>query len=153
APVIRVLTSQEARERVAEAVRQSEVAEAAGFAESWAFLARLFNLTAPVSTGITVESAPLTDLRQWLAERAEDAHRLQEWTRLCDVEREADREGIAPVLTEVRSGQVQPEDAAAAFRARFLGLWLDAVHERAPALRRFATDDHERLIGRFRDLD
>src|SRR6202035_4635969 len=45
------------------------------------------------------------------------------------------------------------EEAAEAFRARFLSLWLDAVYEGAPALRQFATDKHERLIERVRDLD
>jgi very-short-patch-repair endonuclease len=153
APVVRVLTCQDARDQLAEAVRQSNAAEAAGFAESWGFLAGLFDLTSPVSIGVTIESAPLADLSRWLAERAEDAHRLQEWTRFCEVEREAAREGVATVLAEVRAGKVKPEEAAPAFRARFLGLWLDAVHERAPALRRFTTDDHERLIGRFRELD
>jgi very-short-patch-repair endonuclease len=106
-----------------------------------------------VSTGITIEAAPLADLRRWLASRAEDAHRLHEWTRFCEIEREVARAGVAAILTEVLAGQVKPEAAGDAFRARFYGLWLDAVHGTVPALRQFATDNHERLIARFRELD
>jgi hypothetical protein len=152
APAVRALTVLEVRRQLAEAVRQGDAARA-GFEASWRFLGGLFELTQDVSTGITVEGAPLADLQRWLVERAGDAHRLREWTQFCEVEREAAQEGVAPVLAEVRQGQVKPEEASTAFRARFLCLWLDAVYERCPALRQFSTDTHERLIERFRDLD
>jgi very-short-patch-repair endonuclease len=153
APVVRVLTSPEVRAQLAEAVRRSDAARARGFEESWRFLAGLFDLTQAVSTGITVEAAPLADLHRWLAERAEDAHRLHEWTLFCEVERAVARAGVTDILTEVLAGRIKPEEAGAAFRVRFLRLWLDAVYERVPALRQFATENHERLIERFRELD
>ncbi len=153
APVVRVLTSPDIRSQLMEAVRQSVAASAGGFEESWRFLASLFDLTQPVSTGITVETAPLADLQRWLTERIGDAHRIYEWTQFCEIEREVARAGISLVLDEVLTGKVKPEEASKAFRARFLRLWLDAVHERVPALRRFATDNHERLIELFRKLD
>jgi very-short-patch-repair endonuclease len=151
--VVRALTVLQDRARLEGAVRQGDAACAAGFEESWAYLAGLFEVTAEVSTGITPERAPLADLRRWLAERAADAYRIREWVQFRETERAAAREGLSPVLAEVLAGQVKPEDASAAFRVRFLSLWLDEVYGRAPALRQFGTDGHERLIERFRELD
>jgi very-short-patch-repair endonuclease len=153
APVVQALTVPQVRARLAEAVRRSETAYAGGFEESWGFLDRTFDLSRPVSTGLIIEETPLADLRVWLTERAADAHCIYEWTQFCAIEREIAQAGATPVLEEVFGGQVKPEEAGAAFRTRFLGLWLDAVYQRVPALWRFASDSHERLIGRFRDLD
>jgi very-short-patch-repair endonuclease len=152
-PIIQVLTSASVRAQLAEAVRRNDAVIAEGFEESWQFLAELFDLTRPVSTGITIDGTPFADLCRWLGERAEDAHRLQEWIRFSEVQRQAEKEGISPLLAEVLDGQLKPEEAAEAFQARFFGLWLEAVHQRVGALQRFATDDHERLIDQFRDLD
>ena len=92
-------------------------------------------------------------MRRWLADRAGDAQRIHEWTQFCDIERAVAQAGVSPILAEVLSGQVRPAGADAAFRARFLRVWLDATYEQAPALRQFGSDNHERLIGRFRELD
>ena len=152
-PVVRALTAPDTRNQLTAGVQQHDAANAAGFPESWRFLAGLFDLAQPISSGITIEAAPLPDLRRWLVDRAEDAYRLREWTQFCEVEREVVRAEVPAILTEVLNGDVKPEDAGEAFRARFFRLWLDAVHERVPALRQFATDNHERLIQRFRELD
>jgi very-short-patch-repair endonuclease len=153
APVVRVLTTPDVRGRLTDAIRQSDAACAGGFEQSWQFLADLFSLSQPVSTGLTIEATPLADLRPWLTERAGDTHRLREWTQFCEVKWEITRAGVAPVLDEVLGGRVKPEEAGEAFRARFLRLWLDEVYKRVPALRLFATESHERLIGQFRELD
>ena len=152
-PVVRALTAPDTRNQLTAGVQQHDAANAAGFPESWRFLAGLIDLAQPISSGITIEAAPLPDLRRWLVDRAEDAYRLREWTQFCEVEREVARAQVPAILTEVLNGDVKPEDAGEAFRARFFRLWLDAVHERVPALRQFATDNHERLIQRFRELD
>jgi very-short-patch-repair endonuclease len=141
------------RARLEEAVWQGDATRAGCLDDSWRFLEKLFETARGVSTGIVIEAAPLTDLKCWLTERANDADRLREWTQFCEVERELARAGVAAVLTEVLSGRVKPEEAARAFRARFLRVWLDAQYERVHALRQFATADHERLTERFRDLD
>jgi very-short-patch-repair endonuclease len=149
AQVVRAITTQQVHGQLTEAVRNNDAACAPGFDESWLFLAQQFDL----STGITLAIAPLSELRRWLLDRAADAHRLQEWLRFRDVQEQAAREGVSAVLDEVLRGEIRPEDAADAFRARFLGLWLGAVCERVPALARFSTEGHERLIDEFRELD
>jgi very-short-patch-repair endonuclease len=153
AAMVRVVTSPEVRTRMTEAVRRSDAACASGFDESWLYLASIFNPTQPVSTGITIGTTPLADLRTWLHERANDVQRIHEWTQFCEVEREVTGAGVADILKEVLTGQVKPDEAGEAFRTRFLRLWLDAVYERVPVLRQFVTENHERLIERFRDLD
>lgn len=153
APIVRVLTIQQARAQLTEAVRQSDAARAGGFDESWLFLAGLFNPTQSVSSGIIIGTTPLADLRLWLTERAEDAHRIYEWTQFCEIRGEIARADASAILTEVLGGQVKLEEARDAFRARFFGLWLDSVYTQVPALRQFQTEIHERQIERFRELD
>jgi hypothetical protein len=149
-----VLTDPATRGQLADAVRSSDAACAGAFRGVVAVPGGApFDLTRPVSTGLTVEAAPLADLRAWPAERAQDPQRIHEWTLFCQVEREVGRAGVSPVVAEVIDGRVKSEQAGAAFRARFLRLWLDAVYAAAPALGHFAGDRHERLIGRFRALD
>jgi hypothetical protein len=106
-----------------------------------------------VSTGITIGQASLGDLHAWLVARAEDAHRVQEWTQFREIQREVARAGVLPILHEILRKEVKLTDAADAFRARFLRQWLDALHEQVPALRQFSTDGQERLVERFRTLD
>jgi very-short-patch-repair endonuclease len=125
-----------------------------GFDESWAFLTKtLFDPAQDVSTGLTIDHTPLAGLHHWLRARAGDVQRIDEWVRFGEIERQLTAEGAAPVLKEVADGQVALAEAADAFRDRFLRLWLDAVRERAPALGRFDGESHERLVGRFRELD
>jgi very-short-patch-repair endonuclease len=150
--VVRAMTSQQAHAQLDQAVRANDMA-CAGFEDSWRFLTQLFKMDRPVSTGITLAAAPLTELRRWLVDRATDAHRLQECVRLREVQNQAAREGVTPVVEEVLRGEINPEGAPDAFRARFLGLWLGAICEAVPALRRFSSESHERLIEEFRALD
>src|SRR5262249_26326734 len=74
-PVVRAIPTQQAHGQLADAVRNNDAACASGFTESWLFMAQLFDLDRPVSTGVTVAAAPLSDLRRWLLDRAADAHR------------------------------------------------------------------------------
>jgi very-short-patch-repair endonuclease len=153
APVVSVLTGPTVRAELAQAMSQGDAIRGGGIDESWRFLARLFDLRGRVSTGILIEAAPLSDLFMWLAGRVEDTDRLLEWTQFCEVERETARMGASTILAEVMGGRVKPEEAHLAFRARFLRLWLDAVYERVPILRQFASDAHDRLAEQFRELD
>jgi very-short-patch-repair endonuclease len=151
--IIKSLTEPEIRTRLTTAIRRVDAIQAAGFADSWQFLQEQFDTTRKVSTGITIERASLTTLQRWLSERSRDAQRIHEWTPFCEITREIVGADVGAILQEVRNGQLKPEHAAEAFRTRFLRLWLDAIYEQVPALQQFRTDDRERLIERFRDLD
>ena len=56
-------------------------------------------------------------------------------------------------MDEVKGGEIPHADAADAFRARYLRLWLDALHQQVPALGMFSSDTHDRLIARFAETD
>jgi very-short-patch-repair endonuclease len=151
--VVQALTVTEVRDRLANAVQRNQTAHTPDFDESWEFLTSLFDPAEEVSTGIIIDRFALNDLRGWLTERATDAHRINEWLQFQETRRELTEAGVLPILDEVLSGQIKVEEVADTFRARFLRLWLDALYEGVPALRKFATDSHERLIDRFRALD
>jgi very-short-patch-repair endonuclease len=147
-------TDPAARDELARAIQQADATEADGFRDSWAFLAaQLFDQDATVSTGVTLNRLPFSALREWCSARATDADRLLEWLRYADTERELHAAGLATMLDEVRRGEVPVEEATGAVRARFLRLWLDAVYQEVPELRRFSPAEHERQIERFRALD
>ena len=64
-------------------------------------------------------------------------HRLDEWVRFVQVERDAAALGRrAPCSTRCGRASSPLDQAADAFRARFFRLWLDALHEQVPALAR-----------------
>ena len=148
------LTNPAVRDELARAADRADAVEADGFADSWAFLTRdLFDPDAAASTGVTLNRLPLPELGGWCRDRAADADRLREWTRAIETERDLAAAGLGGTLDEVRRGDVPIDEAADAFRARFLRLWTDAVEQELPELRRFTSADHERLVGRFRDLD
>lgn len=150
---VKALTDPKIRATLTEAIARHDATYAAGFADSWQFLQGVFDLTSEVSKRIVIECAPLTALQRWLTERSSDAQRIHEWTQFCDIEREVARADVGAILQEVQNGELKPEDASEAFRVRFLRLWLDAIYELIPAIWQFGSDNHERLIGRFRDLD
>ncbi len=148
------LTRRPARARVAPAIQQSEAARAGHFGTAWSHItSTVFDSDADVSSGVVLNKLPLVELALWASARAADSDRLFEWVRFVHAEREAAAAGVAGVLDEVRAGEFPVERAADAFRARFFRLWLDALHQRVPILGAFATDAHERLIGKFADLD
>jgi very-short-patch-repair endonuclease len=143
-----------ARDDLKALANRTEVARFGGFDESWTYLTtEVFGPAEDVSTGITLDTAPLVILAQWLADRERDIPAVQDWIRYHEVEREATAFGVAPMLDEVRSGKVRADEAAAAYRVRFLRRWLDAIYEQVPELRRFESETHERLATRFAHLD
>jgi very-short-patch-repair endonuclease len=148
------LSDKPARERVGAAIKHSETARGGALASAWEHVAKvLFAPDGDVSVGVVLNTLPLADLARWSADRAADADRVFEWVRFVHTERDANAVGVGAVLDEVRAGEFPPEDAADAYRARFLRLWLDALHTQVPVLGTFTTEGHERLVSRFADLD
>jgi very-short-patch-repair endonuclease len=157
------LTEPPARDELANAIRRSEGVASDGFDDSWSFLTeKLFDPDARVSTGVSLMRVPsgvslirlpLPEFAGWCRSRVADADRLLEWVRYTEAERDTTAGGVGTILDEVRRGEFPPEEAADAFRARFLRLWVDAVEQDVPELRRFAAEEHERRIARFRSLD
>jgi len=148
------LTEKNARDRVAAAVKQCETARGGAFATAWEHITRgVFDPDAEGSTGVVLNRLPLVELARWASDRVADADRLFEWVRYVQAERAIIAAGVGPVLEEVRAGAFPAGDAAGAFRARFFRLWLDALHQQVPVLDGFSSDQQDRLVSRFADLD
>ncbi|QJW92721.1 DUF4011 domain-containing protein [Frigoriglobus tundricola] len=148
------LAEKTARDRVAAAVKQSESARGGPFATAWEHITRgVFDPDAEGSTGVVLNTLPLAELARWASDRAADADRLFEWVRYVQAERAVIAVGVGPVLEEVRAGAFPAGAAAGAFRARFFRLWLDALHQQVPVLDGFSSDQQDRLVTKFADLD
>lgn len=151
---VQALTDTVTRNRLREALRVSEASIELGLEISWCYITEsLFESRKPVSVGITLANATLTELADWAASRSQDVDRLEEWVRFQQVRRDAKNLGIELVVEEVCAERLSIENATLAFQKRFLGLWLDALYEETPILRDFSADRHDERVERFARLD
>ena len=152
-PLVRAATNSEIRQHICDAARENVAVKSDEFTESWEFLTQLFDPDEDVSTGIKVGKTPVPTLHDWVGQRRADASLIQEWLRLCELREQLIEANLSPILSELLNGRLAVEDAKGAFLANYYRSWLDWVHERDPALRRFSTEVHERQIDQFRELD
>jgi len=151
--LIRAATRPEIRTEVTNAVRTNLASRTEEFLTSWEYLTQLFDPDQEVSTGIRVGQTHLDALHDWVQARRRDTHLIQEWVRFCELREQVTQAGLALILSELFDGTLSIEEATNAFLVRFYRSWLDGVYEHDPALRRFATDVHERQLDHFRSLD
>lgn len=151
---VRGLTDPVYREGLKVAVETTDRLVHRGFDESWQFVStRLFHGEKPCSTGIVLAQATLPELSEWFKDRLSDLSRMGEWIRFRDLRQRGVGLGVSRVIDEMGDGTIPVEKAPLVFTKRFLGQWLDHLYESVPALRSFETNDHEQLIGRFKQLD
>src|SRR5262249_19691034 len=105
--VARALTDPDTRNRLTATVQRHDSVNAA-FSESWGYLGSVFDLNQSISTGITLEAAPLPDLQHWLVERVNDVQRLHEWVQFREIECAVVRAEVPAILKEVLAGEVKP---------------------------------------------
>ena len=152
-PLIRAATNPDMRQEAIDAVHRNMAAKTDEFTESWEFLTQLFDPNQEVSTGVQIGKASVPVLHDWVEQRRADAHLIQEWLRFCELREQIVQADLGQILSSLLDGKLAIEDAKAAYLFRCYRSWLDWVYERTPALERFTTDEHERLIDKFRGLD
>jgi very-short-patch-repair endonuclease len=79
--------------------------------------------------------------------------RLNVWCAWIAVRREAEAAGLAPIVTAMEQGVVDPGTAADAFRTAYCSWAAPLMIDQRPELRSFAAVSHEALIEKFRRLD
>ena len=151
--LVRAATRPEIRQEVTAAVRTNLESRTDEFLTSWEYLTQLFEPDQEVSTGIRVGQTHQDALHDWVQARRRDTHLIQEWVKFCELREQITQAGLAVILSELFDGTLSIEEATKGFLVQFYRSWLDAVYEHDPALRRFATDVHERQIDQFRNLD
>jgi very-short-patch-repair endonuclease len=88
-------------------------------------------------------------VQQWQAAGSS----LRDWCAFVAAAVPARGLGATALLDAHARGDIATGALVPTFRASWLRAWLDAVHEREPALATFRGLDHERAIAAFRDVD
>lgn len=151
--LIAVATDESLRQRVRDGLARVVPMWDAAVEDSWQLLGRVFPLDERVSVGITLRRDPVSRVVPWLNDRVADVNRLCEWVTYTAVRSDLLDLDLRVLVDEIEGGAVRLDEAPAAFLVRFYRLWLDAAYPRDPALANFRAEDHEALIGRFRELD
>ncbi|WP_181164552.1 DUF4011 domain-containing protein [Amaricoccus solimangrovi] len=77
---------------------------------------------------------------------------LADWMKWLAVRERAVAGGLEPLVDALEAGE-PVADAALAFERAYCAWWLPLALDSEPALRGFASWEHEALIARFRELD
>ncbi len=88
-------------------------------------------------------------LRRW----GDALPRLAEWSAWQRQRLRTDVPELAPLLTALDDGSLEPQDATGAFEHGYARAWLTAVLPTEPALRDFTVESRQRLIDQFRETD
>ncbi|MDR2441853.1 MAG: DUF4011 domain-containing protein [Planctomycetaceae bacterium] len=119
----------------------------------WEKLKNCFSFNEIVSTGIVLSKLSLHELSQWLYQRVEDIHLLNDWAKYKNSTDQLKQFGLHHLVDEMEEGTLKPDKLKTAFLARFYTDWLQAVYSQLPALSNFSTDKHQRSIETFRNYD
>ena len=98
-------------------------------------------------------SAPFDELDEWADDLAAHAETAPDWIAYQIAVRDlSDKLGI-DVVSQIRSVTDRAELLPKIVQRRILGAWLDSEYEKEPALRHFASKDHDEVRSEFRKLD
>ncbi len=113
----------------------------------------LFDLDDRAAFGVPAEPGFLRHVQARAQQWSAAGSTLRDWCAFVAVAMPARSHGLAALLDAHARGDIATGALVPTFRASWLRAWLDAVHEREPALATFRGLDHERAIATFRDLD
>jgi very-short-patch-repair endonuclease len=100
-----------------------------------------------------LESAPMTDVRNFVSAHLDARDRLREWVELRDAEEQVSANGLGSMLDLVVRDSADAAKLVPMFRKRFFTLWIDSCRRRVPLLAGFNSAEHAALIEEFRKLD
>jgi very-short-patch-repair endonuclease len=120
---------------------------------AWARLRQAARLDEKEAFGGPFLEQPFSSIRARLEEMGAHREALQDWTRQNASEAACERLGLGAVIAAARRRRLPHAALVSAFQRLFLMSWLDHAFKLRPELRQFSRQDHERLIGDFRELD
>ncbi len=103
--------------------------------------------------GSPIETATLTDARNWITAHLEAKDRLREWVELRDAEGQVTANGLESLLELVVKDGTDISRLVLMFRKRLFTLWIDSFRRHVPLLANFNSAEHSALIEEFRKLD
>lgn len=104
----------------------------------------------PVSDG---SPTCIDDLTQFLEGLQRSYHRLREWCDWVARRGECTGLGLGPLLQAHDEGRMPYDQLLDVFNRSYYEWWLGRIIDSEDVLRKFSSTEHERLIGRFREID
>ena len=95
----------------------------------------------------------LTAITALTSEVEQARHLLRDWSSWCTVRDLARAQGLGPLIADLESGAVSPDQSVNAFRLAYARWWLPLTIDADPILRNFRRFQHEHAIDEFRSLD
>ena len=151
--IVRAISDDAIRAELSSTVKRVNATDDPASKESLHCVESLFNRTEPVSTGIVLSQAPISEIIEWLSMRARDADRMSEWVGYTNACANLRRVTLEPLLEEILDGRVRPDEALDVFRQRFHRLWLDEAYRSEPGLGEFDPAQHDQTASHFRSVD
>ncbi|CDX15113.1 conserved hypothetical protein [Mesorhizobium sp. ORS 3324] len=99
------------------------------------------------------DGSSLKTLRAKLIELADARNLLRNWSEWCRVKRQAIQQNLAPLVEQIETGAIGPDQARPAFRVGYARWWLPKVLDGDAVLRNFRRFQHENAITEFREID
>ncbi|MGX9181809.1 DUF3320 domain-containing protein [Mesorhizobium sp. BHbdii] len=78
---------------------------------------------------------------------------LRDWSAWCRIRRQAVQHHLAPLVEQIETGTIPPDQARSAFRLGYARWWLPTVVDGDAVLRNFRRFQHENAITEFREID
>ncbi len=99
------------------------------------------------------EYPDLTVLKEKLGALANARHLLRDWSAWCRVRSRAVASNLYPLVEQIETGIIRPDEARTAFRLGYARWWLPKILDRDPVLRNFRRFQHENAVKEFREID
>ncbi|TPI28316.1 DUF3320 domain-containing protein [Mesorhizobium sp. B3-2-1] len=112
-----------------------------------------FGQTAGRELADPADGPGLEALRAKLIELAGARNLLRNWAAWCQVKRQAVQHHLAPLVEQIESGMIAPDQTRCAFRVGYARWWLPKVLDGDAVLRNFRRFQHENAITEFREID
>ncbi|MGD0463434.1 MAG: DUF4011 domain-containing protein [Tepidisphaeraceae bacterium] len=150
---VRAISEHAVRTALSAAVEKTNLAHDSVLRNSSAFVDSLFPQDIEVSVGVTLSHVPISELIEWLNDRARDADRVSEWVNYINTREKLRHLGMELLHDEILDGSVNVDEAIAVLRQRFYRLWLAESYRSEPALNDFDPAQHDQTLSRFQDVD
>jgi very-short-patch-repair endonuclease len=92
-------------------------------------------------------------LSRQMDELEQSRNLFRDWSSWCTVRKRAIAKGLAPLVTDMESGAVPPDQGARAFRLGYARWWLPLAIDDSRELRKFRRFEHEHAITDFKAID
>src|SRR5262249_6216105 len=112
-----------------------------------------FESPGPQLGGKRLAELPVESLRRRLAELRERVGELADWIDWRHLGGRFAHLGLTTLWEALRTTTVPRDRQPDVFLKAALGAWLEHVFQQDPALGQFRSQDHERVLSEFRELD